>query len=376
MRIKRELEDLISSKLSSGKIIIIYGPRQSGKTTLIKMLLEGTKEKALFLNGDEYDIRNTLSDTNTSEIRRILGNCTLLVIDEAQRIKNIGVTLKIIADNFPDVKVLASGSSSFDLANKISEPLTGRKLEYLVLPFSFGELSDEFGYIEEKRNLSERMIYGSYPDIVLSPSSRTEYMHELTESYLYKDILVWNGINKPEKLHRLVKALALQLGSEVSYNELGTITGLDNETVEKYLDLLEKTYVVFRLPSFNRNMRNELKKGKKVYFYDNGIRNAVINNFGRLEDRSDTGALWENYIISERKKYLNFRKSHSNQYFWRTTTQQEIDYIEERQGQLNAYEIKWNPAKRVSFPRSFKTHYPEAVFQVINSSNYTDILLD
>ncbi len=374
MIIKRELEDLIISRMFKKKIIIIYGPRQSGKTTIVKNILEQVDLPSIILNGDEYDIRDEFSNTNSAKLGRIIGNNKIVVIDEAQRISNIGLTLKIMVDNFPDVQIIATGSSSFELANIVSEPLTGRKLEYLLLPFSFNELSRHYGYIEEKRCLEERLIFGNYPEIVISPELREEYMHQLADSYLYKDIMIWNNIKKPEKLERLVKTLALQLGNEVSYNELGQITGLDNETVEKYINLLEKSFVIFRLGSYNRNLRTELKKSKKIYFYDNGLRNAVLNNFSSLQSRQDIGALWENYFISERKKLLSFRKVYALQYFWRTTSQQEIDYIEEKDEKLSAFEIKWNPAKRISFPRSFRNAYKTAEVFKINRDNYADFL--
>ncbi len=374
MIIKRELEDLIISRMFKKKIIIIYGPRQSGKTTIVKNILEQVDLPSIILNGDEYDIRDEFSNTNSAKLGRIIGNNKIVVIDEAQRISNIGLTLKIMVDNFPDVQIIATGSSSFELANIVSEPLTGRKLEYLLLPFSFNELSRHYGYIEEKRCLEERLIFGNYPEIVISPELREEYMHQLAESYLYKDIMIWYNIKKPEKLERLVKTLALQLGNEVSYNELGQITGLDNETVEKYINLLEKSFVIFRLGSYNRNLRTELKKSKKIYFYDNGLRNAVLNNFSSLQSRQDIGALWENYFISERKKLLSFRKVYALQYFWRTTSQQEIDYIEEKDEKLSAFEIKWNPAKRISFPRSFRNAYKTAEVFKINRDNYADFL--
>ncbi len=374
MIIKRELEDLIVSRMFKKKIIIIYGPRQSGKTTIVKNILEQVDLPSIILNGDEYDIRDEFSNTNSAKLGRVIGNNKIVVIDEAQRISNIGLTLKIMVDNFPDVQIIATGSSSFELANIVSEPLTGRKLEYLILPFSFNELSRHYGYIEEKRCLEERLIFGNYPEIVVSPELREEYMHQLADSYLYKDIMIWNNIKKPEKLERLVKTLALQLGNEVSYNELGQITGLDNETVEKYINLLEKSFVIFRLGSYNRNLRTELKKSKKIYFYDNGLRNAVLNNFSPLQSRQDIGALWENYFISERKKLLSFRKVYALQYFWRTTSQQEIDYIEEKDEKLSAFEIKWNPAKRISFPRSFRNAYKTAEVFKINRDNYADFL--
>ncbi len=375
MYIKRKLENVIEKNLFKRKAIIIYGPRQSGKTTLVKRIVNKINKPTLWLNGDEPDIRILLSDTTSSKLKSIIGNNKIVVIDEAQRIKNISITIKLIVDNISQVQVIATGSSSFELANEISEPLTGRKFEYLLLPFSFEELIMHHGIIEEKRLIEERLIYGYYPEIVVKTENRKENLKLLSDSYLYKDILNLNGIKKSERLEKLVQALALQIGNEVSFSELGEIVGLDNETVEKYIQLLEKAFIIFRLKSFSRNLRNELKKRNKIYFYDIGIRNAVINNFNTISLRNDIGNLWENFIISERIKFLQFNRIYANQYFWRTHSKQEIDYIEEKEGHIYAYEIKWNPRKKIKFPEKFITTYTPKELKVITQSNFDEFIM-
>lgn len=296
------------------------------------------------------------------------------MIDEAQRIANIGLTIKIIVDQLEDIKVIATGSSSFELASHINEPLTGRKWEYHLFPFSFDELVQHHGLLEEKRLLTIRLVYGCYPEIINHPGEEEIRLKQLADSYLYKDILTWERIQKPEKMEKLVQALAFQVGNEVSYNELGQLTGLDNQTTEKYINLLEKAFILFRLGSLSRNLRNELKKSRKFYFYDNGIRNAVINQFSPATMRQDIGALWENFIVSERLKLLAYRSANFNRYFWRTHAQQEIDYIEERNAQMKAYEIKWNVNARKNFSQTFLNAYPGTETQVITPDNYVTFL--
>ena len=283
MLVPRKLTEHLKEHLHSGKVVILFGPRQCGKTTLLRDMTDHLDENILWLNGDEPDIRQVFPRMTSAQFRALIGSHSVVVIDEAQRIENIGLVLKLIVDNIPEVKVLASGSSSFELANRINEPLTGRKTEFRLFPFSFSELSEYNGLLEEKRMLEHRLRYGSYPEVVTSLGCEQEIIQGLADSYLYKDILTWERIQKPEMLEKLVQALAYQIGSEVSYNELAQMIGLDNETVEKYLTLLEKSFIVFRLNSFSRNLRNELKKRRKVYFYDIGIRNAVIKNFMPLE---------------------------------------------------------------------------------------------
>ncbi len=367
--IKRELEDILISHMNNEKIIIILGPRQVGKTTLLKMIQENTDSKILWLNGDEPDIRNKLSNKNSQELIALIGNSKLIIIDEAQRIENIGITLKLIYDNIPDIQLLVSGSSSFELVNTINEPLTGRKYEYHLFPFSFNEMQNETNLLDEQRLIEHRMIYGWYPDIVNHPGQEKELLAGLCNSYLYKDLFALHYIKKPLILEKLLLALAIQLGNEVNYNELSQLLNIDIVTVEKYIDLLEKSFVIFKLPSLNRNMRNEIKRGRKIYFYDNGIRNTIIKNYNPLNMRLDTGGLWENFCIAERMKYNHYRQKYVNRYFWRTFTQNEIDYIEEYDGKLYAFEFKWNVKKKVKIPKAFKNHYPNNEFTVITPEN-------
>ncbi len=321
------------------------------------MLAEKLEGKIRWWNGDEPDHRAQLLNPTSTELRHMIGDSKYVFIDEAQRIENIGLCLKLITDNIKDVKVIASGSSAFELANKINELSAHQDAE------------------AERRLLQKRMIYGYYPDVVNNPGDEPDILRELSGSYLYKDVLTWERIQKPDKLERLVQALALQVGSEVSFNELGQLCGIDNETVEKYISLLEKAFIVFRLNSFSRNLHNELKKKRKVYFYDNGIRNAVISHYNQLDLRSDTGQLWENFLISGRVKFLANAGLHSNKYFWRTTAQQEIDYIEESEGKLKAFEMKWNPLRNTTIPRSFIKGYPYADLKIITPDNYEELLI-
>jgi len=372
--IGRELAEQIKQHFFKGKAIILFGPRQCGKTTLMEAILASQKESVLSLNGDEADIRDLLSNTTSTRLQSIIANHKIVFIDEAQRIPGIGLTLKLFTDQINDVQVIATGSSAFELADKTNEPLTGRKFEFQLFPLSFGEMVKHQGLIDEKRMLEHRLIFGSYPEIVTSTGMEQKLLKLLTESYLFKDLLMLEQIKKPSLLDKLLKALALQLGNEVSNNELAQLTSADAGTIDKYLDLLEKVYVIFRLPAYSGNVRNEIKKGKKIYFYDNGIRNAVIGNFNLLNSRTDVGALWENYLISERMKYLSYKEIHRPKYFWRTTQQQEIDYIEEEGKKLMAFEIKWNPKAKVKIPLTFLKAYPdnEAVF--LTPHNYENFL--
>jgi predicted AAA+ superfamily ATPase len=374
--IKRLLEKVLLKKMDDKKAIILLGPRQAGKTTLIKHLMERSEQKLLFWNGDEADIRAILENSTSIRLRNLIGDNKVLIIDEAQRIENIGLCIKLITDNIPGVKVIATGSSAFELANKINEPLTGRKWEYHLYPLSYAEMVQHNGAMDEKRLLEQRLIFGYYPEVVTNPGSEKELLKQIASSYLYKDILTWERIQKPEKLERLVQALAFQIGNEVSYNELGQLTGLDNQTVEKYIHLLEKSFVVFRLGSLSRNLRNELKKSRKIYFYDNGLRNAIINQFNPIGLRNDTGALWENFLISERLKYIQYNEIYCNRYFWRTHAQQEIDYVEEQEGKLTAYEFKWNQKiGNFKFPKTFASAYTNAEMKLITKDNFEGFIM-
>lgn len=371
--IQRLLEASIQKDLFSGKAICIMGARQTGKTTLLKQLFE-SRQDTLWLNADLSQVRYLFSQVSLGALRSIIGNHKIVVIDEAQRIADVGIKMKLITDNFPQVQLILTGSSSFDLSQQINEPLTGRKWEYRLYPLSFCELKNHTNIIDEIGNLSVRLLYGSYPEVVTNPGDEERRLTALADSYLYKDVLEWSGIKKADKLTKLLQALAYQIGSEVSYNELGNMLQLDAETVEKYISILEKAFVIFRVGSFSRNMRNELKFAKKVYFYDTGIRNAVIHNFAPISMRQDIGALWENWMMCELRKKQDFLYSTTSQYFWRTTTQKEIDCIEERNGVISAYEFKWNPKKKSAKQEAFLMAYPNATLQTITPDNFFEIL--
>ncbi len=368
--IPRTLEQKIKQDLFKGKAIIIYGPRQCGKTTLIEKIATDSGLSYLLKNGDEPDTRELFGNITSTNLSTILGNKKLLIIDEAQRIPNIGLTIKLITDNFRDVQVIATGSSAFELAESIREPLTGRKYEHFLFPLSFEEMSAHIGRTEERRLLEYRLIFGYYPDIINHPGEEPRLLNLLSDSYLYKDLFAYEKIKKPSLLVKLLKALALQLGNEVSFNELSRLVGADKETVERYIDLLEKAFVIFTLPAFNRNLRTEIRKSRKIYFFDNGIRNAIIANFSATGLRTDTGALWENFLVSERRKVIGYYDLFGNSYFWRTMQQQEIDYLEDRDGILHAYEFKWNPDKKERIPLTFSKAYPNSIFNVINPKTF------
>lgn len=372
--IKRTFQTSIQKRLFKGKAVLLFGPRQAGKSTLVEALLEEQDEEWLYLNGDDADVREILTNTSAAKLRAVIGNKKIVFIDEAQRVSNIGLTLKLITDQIKDVQVIATGSSAFELSSQVNEPLTGRKYEFMLYPLSFAEMVQHHGLLEEKRLIEHRMVYGYYPEIVTKPGEEEELLKLLAGSYLYKDLLMLEQIKKPLLLEKLLKALALQVGSEISYPEIAQTIGSDQKTVDKYIDLLEKTFVLFRLPALNRNVRNEIKKGKKVYFYDCGIRNAIINNFKPMGARTDVGALWENFLISERVKYLRYHGIDAVQYFWRTTQQQEIDLVEDYDDKLKAYEFKWSKTEKVRFPQTFTTNYPNAVTQVISPGNVEDFL--
>jgi uncharacterized protein len=376
MQIERSIFKRLKESCFKQKVIILLGPRQVGKTTLLKKLQADLKVSSKWLNADEADIRQEFTNANTStRLLQMIGNETKLVlIDEAQQIPDIGLKLKLLNDNYPDIQIIATGSSALDLKNQTNEPLTGRKREFYLYPFSFDELATHTSTLEEKRILNTRLIYGTYPEVVNNAGNEREALLEIANSYLYKDILMLDGLRKSSILEKLLQALAFQVGSEVKYHELArTIGNIDSTTVEKYIDLLEKAFIIFKLPGLNRNIRNELKKGKKYYFVDNGIRNVLISNFNQINLRQDIGAIWENYLISERHKFTAYASIPSNKYFWRTQDQAEVDYIEEREGILHAFEIKWTP-KNVKFPKSFQEGYPNHICRMLDNENYEDFL--
>lgn len=367
--IKRTLTEHIISDFGKGKVIVLLGARQVGKTTLLEQM-QGLYPKQLFLNCDNGDDRLSLEDKSSTELSRLLSPYDVVFIDEAQKVKNIGLILKMIADLKLKTQVLATGSSALELSNEVNEPATGRLIEYKIFPLSYGELFEESSSREERRLLESRMIYGMYPEVVTTPNDARRILMTLSDNYLYKDIFSYKGIKKPDLLYKLVRALALQVGDEVSYNELSNLLGIDKVTVESYIGLLEKCYILFRVESYSGNMRNEIKKGKKVYFYDNGIRNAVISNFSPLELRNDVGALWENLMVSERVKRNAYKQNYAKIYFWRNFSNQEVDLLEEQDGRLSAFEFKWNRSAKAKVPRAFAENYPNIPFEVITPTNF------
>ena len=357
------------------KIIVLVGPRQVGKTTMLKEIAHEMSLDFKWFNGDEADMKQRLSNTTSTELAQLIGNSKLIIIDEAQLIDNIGTTLKLFADNFTDIQVIATGSSAFDLRNKLNEPLTGRKKEFHLFPISYSETVNHLGKMEAKRLLETRLIYGMYPEVLNNLGEEKSVLQELLSSNLYKDLLMVEGIQKPVLLQKLLEALAFQVGSEVSYHELGQLLGKVNPaTIEKYIDLLEKAFIIFRLHALSRNQRNEIKKGKKIYFYDNGVRNALIKSFNPLTLRNDVGVLWENFIISELYKKHSYDGKAFQFYFWRTADQQEIDLIIDKNGTLHAYEIKWNSKAKVRLSKTFTGNYPNHNFSVIHKENFWEFL--
>ena len=361
-------------RLFEGKALVIYGARQVGKTTFVRHLLQEVGLSYQAFNADNADVRSLLGAPNVEMLRQLVGDRKIIFIDEVQRIENSGLLLKLLVDEMPEVQVIATGSSSFQLAGAVNEPLTGRKYEQLLFPLSFLELLRHTDLLTERRLLPSRLVYGCYPEIVTRPERASELLQTLSQSYLYKDLLSLEGMKKPRLLEKIVKALALQIGSEVSFNELGRLVGADSKTVEKYIQLLEEAFVIFSLEGFSRNVRTEIRKRKKIYFYDNGIRNAVIGNLNPLAKRDDQGKLWENYLMSERRKMLKLSHQVAKAYFWRTTQQQEVDYVEEVAGNLKAVEFKWNPQKRASISKTFIRAYPEAKPQIVHPENYHSFL--
>lgn len=361
----------IQDNLVKGKVLILYGARQVGKTTLVKNFLSNTKFKYRYDTGDNFQIANQLSKCTYQSTKDHIGNNELIVIDKAQKIQNIGTALKLMVDMNPNLYVIATGSSSFDLANMTDESLTGRKKVYQLFPVSQLELANIYAPSELKNNKQEFLVYGSYPEIVTSRSreEKIELIREITYSYLIKDILEFDKIRNSDKIYKLLQLLAFQIGSEVSANELAQSVGLDVKTIQRYLDLLEKSYVIFSLNAYSTNPRKEISKGSKYFFYDLGIRNALINNFNLLDQRNDVGAIWENFMIVERMKKDAYLKEYKNYYFWRTYTQKEVDFIEEYSGKIHAYEFKYKP-QEVKSPKPWQESYPDAQFTTIHTDNY------
>lgn len=374
--IKRQIEDRVISYLRPNKVVVLLGPRRVGKTVLLQQVLERISEPYLLLHGEDEDVRRQLEYRSTQRYKNLLGDTSLLIIDEAQKIPDIGNVLKLMVDTIPEIKIIATGSSAFDLEKFTGEPLTGRKMTFNLFALSEEELNQTENAFEKKANLHHRLVYGNYPELIHIPdlSQKKIYLDELINSYLLKDILEFDLIRNSDKILQLLRLLAYQVGKEVSHTELGKQLGMSKNTVERYLDLLSKVFILHSVPAWSRNLRKEIVKGKRWYFYDNGIRNALIGNMNAIENRNDIGALWENYIVSERVKYQKYTNMLVYNYFWRTYDQQEIDWIEDRGGKLHAYEFKWSSKRTAKLPKIFQEAYPGSDFQVINSENYLDWL--
>lgn len=372
--IERKVSKEINDSLFKGKAVLIYGARQTGKTTLVNELLSRRTERIHRLNGDDPADRALVSDFSTAKLRSLTQGCDILFIDEAQKFDDIGNMIKLFTDVIKSVQVIATGSSSFELLGNTSESLTGRKFEFQIFPLSFSELTAHHGLLTEKRELEQRLIFGSYPEVITSPDRRRDTVASLTGSYLFKDVLMVDRIRNSALVEDITKALALQLGSEVSTTELSRLVGADRGTVERYIRILEDAFIIFRLRGFSRNVRTEIRKGRKYYFWDNGIRNAVIGNYNPLSVREDRGALWENYIVSERLKLIRTRRDDVFTYFWRTTQQQEIDLVEERQGRFTVVEMKYNPNQRAVISKTFTESYNVSETLVVHRDNYEQFL--
>lgn len=373
--IPRAIMPQIKNRLKPGRIAVIYGPRRVGKTTLLNKFLEDYKGKYKLYNGEDLETQKFFNSQSVAKYQSLLKGLSLLVIDEAQKIENIELNLKIIVDSITDLNIIASGSSSFNLARQVGEPLTGRKWTYTLFPISQLELNELEDIIESRSLLEERLIYGSYPEVITSKNynEKKDILKEIISSYLFKDILELEGFRYKKKIPDLLTLLAFQVGQEVSLNELANNLNIAKETVRTYLDLLEEVFVIYNVRGFSRNLRKEITKTSKYYFYDNGIRNAIIGQFNATDKRNDIGELWENYIITERIKKQEYKGILSNNYFWRTYEQKEIDWIEEREGKLFAYEIKWSDAK-VKPPKDFINTYKNSEFRTINKENYLEFI--
>jgi hypothetical protein len=371
----RELSNLILNKLQPNKVVILSGARRVGKTMLVKEILANVNEPILMLNGDDINVHDKLSIRSIENYKQILGTYKLLYIDEAQKIPEIGLKLKLLIDEIEGLRIIISGSSSFDKHKNAGEPLTGRKYTFTLYTLSENEYTQIENNINKMDKVRERLVFGNYPELLHLPDrqDKVDYLNEMISSYLLKDILVYEHIKNSQKIFNLLRLIAFQIGGEVSLQELGIQLGISKNTVEKYLDLLSKVFILHKVEGFSRNLRKEITKNSRWYFLDNGIRNAVIANFNPLQARNDIGALWENYMISERLKYQEYRRISSNNYFWRTYEQQEIDWVEERDGSLFGYEFKWKEEK-VKIPTQWKSAYPDASFELININNFSEWL--
>jgi hypothetical protein len=371
---KRHLQKNVEQNLFKGKVVIIYGARRVGKTTLCKQLVDKF-DKSVYINCELYQYRSVLETTNSELLHDFLGSYRLVVLDEAQHIQNIGLIIKIIVDTFPGIQIIATGSTSFGLINKINEALTGRSRQFQLFPLSINEIHQQNNIADIRGRLPNLMRFGLYPEVFgKSEQEAKEELYNISSNYLYKDILQTEQLKRSDLIFNLLKALALQIGNEVTYNELAGLLGENVHTIKRYIELLEKSFVLFRLPSFSRNLRKEIGKGQKIYFYDTGIRNAIINHFGDLSNRNDVGGMWENFFITERMKMNHYNRKFVNSYFWRTYDQKEIDYIEDKDGILTAFEIKYKPKKKIKFPEEFTENYPGSVYEVITPDNFLHYL--
>jgi len=370
----RNIETKILDSLVPNKVVVLLGPRRVGKTVLIKQIIERLDEPFLLLNGENIDARKQLEYRSTQNYKNLLGSKRILIIDEAQKIQEVGAILKLMVDEIDGLRILITGSSAFDINKYTGEPLTGRKKTFYLFALSEEELKPTEDVISRAANLRHRLVFGNYPELlhITDNEDKVDYLRELVNSYLLKDILEFENIKNSDKIFDLLRLIAFQVGSEVSYNELGRQLSMSKNTVEKYLDLLSKVFILHPVGAFSRNLRKEIVKGKRWYFYDNGIRNILIGNMNPIEIRNDVGALWENYIISERLKYQSYSRMLVYNFFWRTYDQQEIDWIEDREGKLHAYEFKWNSSKKAKQPVAWRNAYPDSEFQVINNENYIE----
>ncbi|HOP04060.1 MAG TPA: ATP-binding protein [Tenuifilaceae bacterium] len=368
--IKRFIKTTIEKQLFKKKVVLLYGARRVGKTTIVKQI-SNEHDSSKYINCELLQNKSALQTTNTELLKAFIGNFKLVVLDEAQDITEIGKVLKVLVDTYPDMQILATGSSSFELSQQVGEPLTGRSRQFTLYPFSFSELVSDRGFVDTHALLENILRFGMYPEVWGKVESEAiEELQNIASNYLYKDILQFERIRRPDMLINLLRALALQIGNEVSLNELANLLGENINTIKRYIELLEKAFVIFRLPSFARNLRKEIAKGQKIYFYDLGIRNALIQNFNNLAMRNDKGALWENFFVAERMKHNHYNRKFVNCYFWRTYDQQEIDYIEEHSGKLTLFECKYNPAKKAKIPTVFKQNYPDSELFVVTPENY------
>lgn len=373
--ITRTIENRIYERMQPNKVMLLFGPRRVGKTVLMRNIINNTPGNHLILNGEDYDTLTLLEPQSIANYRKLLDGIDLLAIDEAQNITDVGKKLKLIVDEVPGIRVIATGSSSFDLQNKAGEPLVGRSSRFQLHPFSQQELGTQENTLSTRQNLEERLIYGAYPELISisNLNRKKEYLRDIINSYLLKDILMIDGVKNSRKMMDLLRLISYQTGSEVSYDELGKQLGLSRNTVERYLDLLSQVFIIYRAGAFSRNLRKEISKGAKWYFYDNGIRNAIVNEFKALQVRNDIGVLWENYLMSERIKLLSNRGDETQHYFWRTYDGQEIDLIEAAGNKVSAFEFKWGD-KHKKAPRAFADNYTDATYQVINQQNYLDFI--